>query len=107
MSRMVVFNLDRSSAGEIHTPVSRNWAINAGGQAQVAISAADAANSWLQFGRLALVEHATLPAWCGMVDTPWGAIAPVSLTMYNAGYLLFQSTLPARGATGKGHRPDL
>jgi len=95
MSRMVVFNLDRSSAGEIHTAVSRTWAINAGGQAAAMVSAADAANSWLQFGRLALVEHATLPAWCGMIDTPWGAIPPVKLTMYNAGYLLKVRSLEA------------
>ena len=95
MSRMVVFNLDRSSAGEIHVAVSRTWAINAGGQATAAVSTADAANTWLQFGRLALIEHATLPAWCGMIDTPWGAIPPVNLTMYNAGYLLKVRSLEA------------
>jgi hypothetical protein len=95
MSRIVVFNLDESSAGEIHAPCSRGWAINAGGQTTVDISAADASNPWLQFGRLALVEHATLPAWCGMIDTPWGAIPPVRLSLYNAGYLLKVRSLEA------------
>jgi hypothetical protein len=88
MSRVIVFDLDGRSVGEVHANVSRGWGINAGSTATFALSAADAAAGWLQFGRMVLIAHETLPAWCGMIDTPWSALAPVQVTAYSAEYLL-------------------
>jgi len=42
---------------------------------------------WLQLGRLVLVERPPLPAWLGVIDTPWKATLPVEMTLYNVEYL--------------------
>jgi hypothetical protein len=88
MSRIIIFGLDGKSMGEVHGNCNRGWAINEGGQATVSLSAQAAASKWLEFGRMALVEHPKLPAWAGMIDTPWAATLPAKMTLYNAAYLL-------------------
>jgi hypothetical protein len=42
---------------------------------------------WLQLGRIVLVQQPPLPAWIGVLDTPWKAVPPWELTLYNAEYL--------------------
>ena len=94
MSRVVVFGPDNISRGEFQAKCSRGWmldgskSVSGGGQTTVSISADVAAQKWLQVGRMVLVEHAKLPAWAGMIDTPWRASLPAQLTLYNAAYLL-------------------
>jgi hypothetical protein len=88
MSRIIIFGLDGKSMGELHANCNRGWVINDSGQTTVTLPTDAAASEWLEFGRMALVEHPKLPAWAGMIDTPWTATPPVKLTLYNAGYLL-------------------
>ncbi len=104
MSRMIVFGLNGASMGEIHGNCPRSWFINDGGQTTVSLPSSAAAAKWLDFGRMVLVEHTRLPAWAGMIDTPWTATLPVEMTLYNAAYLLHLRTLETAieltGSTG-------
>lgn len=93
MSRIIVFDRDGRSLGEVHADVTRGWGINAGSEVTFSLSAEEALADWLQFGRMVLITHAELPAWCGMVDVPWGALAPVQVTAYSVESLLGIRTL--------------
>lgn len=105
MSRILIFNLDGSQAGEIHANCNRGWAINEGGKATVALKLSDAVQPYLQLGRMAMVTHPRLPTWAGVIDTPWKAMQPGAMTIYNAEYLLSLRTPGVRmqlaGAAGK------
>jgi hypothetical protein len=105
MSRLIIYNLDGSSAGEIQANCNRGWAINEGGKATVTLPLADSIKPWLQFGRMVYVAHPRLPAWAGMIDTPWRAMQPVQISIYNSEYLLNLRTPDVRlqlgGRAGK------
>jgi len=88
VSRIVVYGLDGQAEGEIHAVCNRGWAIGGGGQATITLPASDALQTWLQFGRMVMIEHPKLPAWAGMIDTPWEVIIPGMMTVYNCEYLL-------------------
>jgi hypothetical protein len=88
MSRIVVYDLDGQAAGEIHAICNRGWAIGGGGQATIILPASDALQTWLQFGRMVMIEHPKLPAWGGVIDTAWKVIIPGTMTVYNCEYLL-------------------
>lgn len=104
MSRILVFDQAGNSLGEIHGNCKRGWAINGGGSATVNLARSEAINPWLQIGCLLYVEHPNLPAWAGVVDTPWKATMPVQLTAYDISYLMHlrssESPLTIRGTTG-------
>jgi hypothetical protein len=93
MSRIVVFDRDFRSVGEFQGIVNRAWTMSGasktmgGSTTTVQIAADDAVNEWLQFGRMVLIEHESLPRWAGMIDTPWIATLPVSCTLYSPEYL--------------------
>ena len=93
MSRIVAFGLDNYSVGEFPGMGDFGWQIagnnstTGGGSATVAISNDVAANPWLQFGIMALVQPAKLRPWAGVLDTPWVASSPVAMTLYNVEYL--------------------
>ena len=87
MSRIVAFDLDNVAMGEIQAICTRGWAINDAGQGTVDLSA-DQMAPWLDLGRMVMVEDSRLPAWAGMIDTPWKATLPAQMTLYNAEYLL-------------------
>lgn len=72
-----------------------------GGQTTIIIPADTAQKTWLQLGRMVLVEHDKLPSWAGMIDTPWQATAPINVTLYNAAYLLSLRT-PDQPVTYQG-----
>lgn len=88
MSRIVVFDNNGLSLGEVQANCTRGWAINDGGEAKIKISAAAALESWMDFGKIVLIEHPRLPAWAGMIDTPWIALPPIEVSLYSAPYLL-------------------
>lgn len=94
MSRIVVFGTDQKAAGEINMLFNRGWmltgnpAVSGGGSTVLTLTEEAALNSFVQFGRMVLVQHATLPSWVGMIDPPWNAALPVSVAVYNAEYLL-------------------
>jgi hypothetical protein len=52
------------------------------------LSKSAALKPFIQLGNMALIEHATLPAYAGMIDLPWEAISPAKISIYNAEYLL-------------------
>lgn len=88
MSRLVFFAIQSGqSVGEIQADCSRSWAINEGGESQVALPVP--VPGWLGPGMMAMIEHPTgLPAWAGMVDTDWQAAPSPGIKLYNAEYLL-------------------
>lgn len=94
MSRLVVFGLDNQAVGEFSANCNRGWillgnvGVSGGGATSVAVPDEVALQPWLQLGRLVLVERPPLPAWVGVLDTPWRAAPlPVEITLYNAEYL--------------------
>jgi hypothetical protein len=94
MSRIVVFGNDHRAQGELTADFDRGWmltghpSVTGGGSTALTLSDAAAIKPFLQFGRMVLVKHATLPSWAGMIDPPWDASLPVSVAVYNAEYLL-------------------
>jgi hypothetical protein len=87
MSRALVFGLDNTATGEVHGICNRAWAINDGGKSEIELSEAEGIKPWLEIGRMIYVEHEKLPAWAGMIDTPWNCLKP-QLTAYDPPYLL-------------------
>jgi hypothetical protein len=81
------FGLNGSLAGEIQADCSRAWSINGGSETTIRLAASQIA-SGINFGRLIMVEHEKLPAWAGVIDTPWRAVLPAEMTVYSAEYLL-------------------
>lgn len=94
MSRIVAFGRDQKAEGEITAMLDRGWmlagnpAVTGGGSTTLTLTAEQAVKPFLQLGRMVLVEHAKLPNWAGMIDTPWTAQLPVQTAVYNAEYLL-------------------
>jgi len=107
MSRVVVFGTDQKAEGEITTMFNRGWmlagnpAVSGGGSTTLTLTEADAVKPFFQFGRMVLVQHATLPSWAGMIDPPWSAGLPMSVAVYNAEYLLSLRS-PEESATLSG-----
>ena len=93
MSRIIVFGLDNNPVGTITANCNRGWillghtGVSAGGQTTISLPGDSDIPSWLQLGRKVLIERPPLPAWVGVIDTPWKATLPVELTLYNAEYL--------------------
>lgn len=93
MSRLVVFDLNNSPVGDFSADCNRGWillgntGVADGGGTTVQVPESVARQPWLQLGRLVLVERPPLPAWLGVIDTPWKALLPVEMTLYNIEYL--------------------
>ena len=93
MSRIIVFDLSNSPVGAFEAVCNRGWillgntGVSDGGQTTVDVPDEAAAQPWLQLGRMVIVERPPLPAWVGVIDTPWTATSPVQMTLYNAEYL--------------------
>ncbi len=110
MSRVIVFDLNNYPVGEFNADCNRGWillgntGVSDGGQTTVTIPQEVARQSWLQLGRMVLVEQPPLPAWAGVIDTPWKAALPVQMTFYNAEYLFSlraaESSVPVNGPLG-------
>ena len=104
MSRILVFDQNGNSVGEVHGICNRGWSINGGGETTISLSNTEALHPWLQFGNIMYVEHPDLPTWAGVLDTPWKATSPVQLTVYDISYLLHlrspEAPLILRGTTG-------
>ena len=93
MSRVVVFGLDNVSLGEFRAEFPRGWGVidaNTGGGMSQTVTIPDeiALQPWMQLGRMIYIEQDKLPGWAGMIDTPWNAVSPVQITVYNCDYLL-------------------
>jgi len=94
VSRIVVFDLANRSQGEFSGVCNRGWMVNGsystsgGGQTSIAIPDSVAGQPWMQIGRMVYVDHPKLPAWAGMIDTPWESTLPASVSIYNMEYLL-------------------
>lgn len=94
MSRVVVLGLDHKSLGEFDAictlgySLCGNAAVSPGGSFVIEIPEAIYTGDLLDFGRLVLVQPEDLPPYVGMVDTPWNAKKPVSMTVYDIEALL-------------------
>jgi hypothetical protein len=93
VSRVLIFGLANRHRGEVHGLCSRSWmvdgsrSVSGGGSTELKVSVEAADNPYLQLGRMVLVDHPKLAPWAGMIDTPWTALPPVGVTLYNASYL--------------------
>lgn len=93
MSRVVVFGLDNIAVGEFEAKVNRGWVLLGNtGVSDGAMTTVDIPDNvvnkpWLQPGSVVLVEDPPLPAWPGVLDTPWKAVLPAQLSLYNIEYL--------------------
>ena len=94
MSRVVVLGLDNMSVGEFEAMCAMGWsldgnpAVSGGGVNTIPIPEEAAAQTWLDFGRMVVIQPADLPAYIGVIDTPWSAVSPVTLSVYDPEYLL-------------------
>jgi len=95
VSRIVVFDLNNLPVGAFEAECNRGWMLlgnvgvtDGGVQTSVIVPDEVATQPWLQLGRMVLVERNPLPAWAGVIDTPWTATLPVEITLYNAEYLI-------------------
>src|SRR3990172_4038938 len=107
LSRIVVFDLNNYGVGEFAATCNRGWmvygnpGVSGAGETSVIVPDDVAAQNWLQLGRMVLVQHPKLPAWAGVIDTPWKATLPVEVTLYNAEYLFsLRSPEQAKGFAG-------
>lgn len=107
MSRIVVYGGDNFPLGEFRGIVSNlGWSIGIGGGSATVNLADDDVNGLIQFGRLVTIEHEKLPMWAGVIDTPWNAISPVQITMYNIEYLLNIRVFDTKPITLKSEEPS-
>jgi hypothetical protein len=106
MSRIVVYDENNFPVGEFTGIVSNlGWSIGLlGGSATVSIPDT-AIKDYIQFGRIVTIETPNLPAWAGVLDTPWVATSPVQLTMYNIEYLLNTRVFDEKPYTLKAEEP--
>jgi len=94
VSRIVVYDLNNYAVGEFSATCNRGWillgnpGVSDGGETTVTVPDEVMLQPWLQLGRLVLVERPPLPAWVGVIDTPWTATLPAEITLYNAEYLI-------------------
>lgn len=95
MSRILIFDKENRIAGEVHGTVNRGWAISESGQTTITLTNAEAGLQCIQLGRMVYVDGGKyddgtkkLPNWAGMIDTPWTAIPPISMTVYDMPYLM-------------------
>lgn len=104
MSRVVLFDVNGNSSGEVHAPLTRTWFVSDGGQTELKLKREFALQKNLQLGRMVLVEREPLPAWAGMIDTPWSALLPVQVAVYSCEYLLaireLENPLTLTGSAG-------
>lgn len=93
MSRIIVFDLNNQAVGEFNAQCNRAWmvygnpGVDGAGQTTVQIPEDIVLKNWFQLGHLVLVQKPPLPAWVGVIDTPWKATLPIELSLYNAEYL--------------------
>jgi hypothetical protein len=83
MSRIQVFDLDNLRVGELVANVNRDWAIGSVARASFSLAPSQV-HDWIQFGRMILIEDEYIPPWVGMLDPPWGATSPLSVSAYSA-----------------------
>lgn len=107
MSRIIVFDLANRAVGEFQAICNRGWmlygnpGVDGGGYTTISVPADVAGQKWLQLGALVLIERDPLPAWVGMIDTPWKAMLPVEMQIYNVEYFFnLRATEQAERVTG-------
>jgi len=91
MSRVIVLDLENKSVGEFDAKCALGWTlyghpgVTGGGMASVPVPFETATQPWLNFGRMVvIVPDADLPAYVGVIDTPWQAHLPAHMTVYDA-----------------------
>jgi hypothetical protein len=93
VSSLTVHDLDNRGVGKFSATCNRGWflygnpGVSYGGQTSVRVPDAVVGARWLQLGRMVYVPHQKLPAYAGMIDTPWQATLPMNLIIHNAEYL--------------------
>lgn len=94
MSRVIVLGLDNKSIGEFDAicnlgySLCGNPAVRPGGSTSIAIPEDVLRKDWLEFGHAVVVQPEDAPVYFGLIDTPWNAMLPVSMAVYDVEYLL-------------------
>jgi len=91
LSRIQIFNRDGYHLCDIAADADRSWLIGKYGRCTFTIPVISdkCRERYLGFGNYVLIEHPSLPAWGGMIDTPrkWGN-NKVEVTAYTPEYIL-------------------
>ena len=91
MSRIQIFNRDGYHLTDIAADADRSWLIGKYGRCSftLPVISPKCREYYLGFGNYVLIEHPSLPAWGGMIDTPrkWGN-NKVEVTAYTPEYIL-------------------
>lgn len=94
MSRVVVLDLNNMSVGQFDAICTLGYtldghaSVSGGGSGTIRIPDDVAVEDWLDFGRMIVIQPEDLPAYVGVIDTPWGAVSPATMTIYDPEYLL-------------------
>jgi len=93
--RWQVFDVDNLAVGEFQESAAVTWTLGGsptvtpGGSVKMTIPNDVSEKSWAQIGNLLVTRpHPDLPLWAGVIDTPWEATLPVSVTAYSIEYLM-------------------
>lgn len=94
MSRVVVLGLDNASQDQFDAICTLGYSLGGnpstqpGSSTTVRIPASMYRKTTLNFGRAVVIQPEDLPPYFGIIDTPWNAIKPVTMTIYDVEYLM-------------------
>ena len=94
MSRVIVLGVDNASVDEFEAICTLGYSLGGNASTQpgssttVKVPAQAHLKNSLDFGAAVVIQPADLPVYFGLIDTPWSALKPVTMTIYDVEYLL-------------------
>lgn len=92
--KVTVLGLDNKRLGQFDSIVPiMAWCLNGhpsvsgGGSTSLSLVEEVVSQTWLQFGRMIVVSPTDLEPYIGIIDTPWSALLPVKMEVYDPEYL--------------------
>ncbi len=92
MSKIAILGLDNKSVGQLSAISTLGYSLGGdasvvpGSSTTIRVPANVYTKQWLDFGRGVIVQPDDLPAYMGLLDTPWSAVKPVTATIYDPEY---------------------
>jgi hypothetical protein len=109
MSKVTVLDLFNKRQGQFDAIVPiMAWCLNGhpavsgGGSTPIPIPDEIAAATWLQLGRMVVISPTDLEPYIGIIDTPWNAILPVKMEVYDPEFLFQMRVNEAQPVKLKG-----
>jgi hypothetical protein len=92
--KVTALGLDNKRLGQFDSIVPiMAWCLNGhpsvsgGGSTTLSLVEDVVSQNWLQFGRMVVVSPTDLEPYIGIIDTPWNALLPVKMEVYDPEYL--------------------